>query len=179
VTQQVKTNDKLLNETKKYVFFENKNNNVLLSVFLKNPSCFSLMKRTPSFSNLCDGWAANPVTSLLLKRIWVDAFTVWNEKKMKQWINKEPIITCVSRIVVFIVKNFNTKILFPYLVGWLDSSTVKKLWHKCYNTAWLRHKTGMVTRNCFPVFALTVVWATIFGTLCIKLFLSSFSNFCC
>ncbi len=110
MTQQVKTNDKLLNETKKYVFFENKNNNVLLSVFLKNPSCFSLMKRTPSFSNLCDGWAANPVTSLLLKRIWVDAFTVWNEKKMKQWINKEPIITCVSRIVVFIVKNFNTKI---------------------------------------------------------------------
>jgi len=31
-------------------------------------------------------------------------------------------LLCVSRIVAFIVKNINTKILFACLVGWVNSS---------------------------------------------------------
>ena len=42
----------------------------LLSDLRKNPSCFSLTKRTPSFSNLCEGWPkARAATSLLLNLI--------------------------------------------------------------------------------------------------------------
>ena len=42
----------------------------LLSVLLKKPSCFSLTKSTPSFSNLCEGWPkAKAATSLLLNLI--------------------------------------------------------------------------------------------------------------
>ena len=42
----------------------------LLSDLRKNPSCFSLTKSTPSFSNLCEGWPkARAATSLLLNLI--------------------------------------------------------------------------------------------------------------
>jgi len=42
-------------------------------------------------------------------------------------------VPCVSRIVAFMVKNIDTKILFECLVGWVDFSTVeikKKTRHK-------------------------------------------------
>jgi hypothetical protein len=47
--------------------------------------------------------------------------------------DEEQMIPHVSRIVAFIVKNIDTKILFGCLVGSLDSSTIeikKKVRHK-------------------------------------------------
>ena len=60
----------------------------LLSLFRKKkPSCFSLMKRTPSFSNLCDGCAASLESSFLLNRILPEPFTAWNKKEDNELIN--------------------------------------------------------------------------------------------
>ncbi len=46
-------------------------------------------------------------------------------------------IPCVSRIVAFIAINIDTKILFAFLVGWLNSSTVEikdiKAWASKYS----------------------------------------------
>ncbi len=47
------------------------------------------------------------------------------------------LLPCVSRIVAFLVKNIDTKILLvdsEFFMGWVESSTVeiwKKLRHKC------------------------------------------------
>ena len=54
---------------------------------LKNPSCFSRTKRTPSFSNLLLGWLANRATSALLNFILARPTTAYSTRKGRIKIN--------------------------------------------------------------------------------------------
>ena len=61
----------------------------LLSFLLKKPSCFSLTNKTPSFSNLWEGWPrAKAATSDLLNLILPKARTVCKRKKRTKTLTK-------------------------------------------------------------------------------------------
>jgi len=64
----------------------------------------------------------------ILKNIQINPEVVESDSKISQ-VKKRFLTSCVSRIMAFIVKNIDTKILFACLVG---SSTVeiKKIRHK-------------------------------------------------
>ena len=54
----------------------------LRSFLLKNPSCLSLKYKTPSLSNLWEGWLANVINSCLLNLICEMFYKVWHWKIM-------------------------------------------------------------------------------------------------